>query len=177
MNQKQLHTLINRLVLVQMYRVEAYCKVLETSCQPDLASFFHQSIETGEKLMEQLFAQVNPKHVGETDDTALPADFAFAWNLLPDALRGHDKEHILNQCLLAEDQTLRTYRKLVRGAGGVPAPLRRILSHQWMALCGAAAYLRRLRSTTAKMMAKPWHTSVFLRFLPLTGQPRALAAE
>ncbi len=175
MNQKELHTLVNRLVLVQMYRVEAYRQALETSCQPDLELFFHGSIGAGEKLIEQLFAQINPLHISETEDAALPADFQFVWNLLPDALHGHDKNHVLNQCLMAENQTLRIYRKLIGSASEMPVSMRRLLTRQWIALGSAIAYLRRLKNATAGFLAKPWRTTFSVRFLALAKHQRAIA--
>ena len=175
MNQKELRTLINRLVLVQMYRVEAYREALETSRQPDLEPFFHESIDSGEKLIEQLFAQINPLHISETEDTVLPANFQFVWNLLPDALHGHDKDYILNQCLMAEDQTLRIYRKLIGNTSEVPVSIRRLLTRQWIILCGAIACLRRLKSATVGLLAKPWRATFPIRFLLATGQRRAIA--
>jgi|GEM_PF-5563102 len=129
-NLKQYHTLLNRLLLAQMYRTEAYRKASESATDPELRRFFAENAKTGEMFIEEISLNINPLYITETEDTDIPTQYQRVWTMLPDVLFGAGKNVILDKCLMGENLTIRMYTDALANHGPISAPVRNMLLRQ-----------------------------------------------
>lgn len=126
-NLRQHHTLLNRLLLAQMYRTEAYRKASEAATESEFRSYFAENTRMGEALIEEISGKINPLHITETEDTAIPAQYQRVWNTLPDVLFGHSKNEVLDKYLIGENLTLRLYNEALQNTVDLPIHMREML--------------------------------------------------
>ncbi len=126
-NLKQHHTLLNRLLLAQMYRTEAYRKAADATIDPEFKSFFAENTRMGEMLIEEITGNINPLHITETEDTAIPTQYQRIWSTLPDVLFGSGKNEVLDKYLTGENLTLQLYTQALQELSALPVSVREML--------------------------------------------------
>lgn len=129
-NLKQYHTLLNRLLLAQMYRTEAYRKASDITTDPELRRFFRENLRAGELLIQEISLMINPLLITEAEDTDLALQYQRVWAMLPDILFGTSKNIVLDNYLMGENLTFQLYAEALNHGTEFPATVRKMLTHQ-----------------------------------------------
>lgn len=129
-NLRKYHTSLNRLLLAQMYRTEAYKKASEASVDAKLKSFFKDNARIGKKFIEDISLMINPLLITETEDTDLPPHYQRTWEALPDILFGESKNTILDQYLSGENLSFQLYTEVLGSEDEFPSLVRDVLLSQ-----------------------------------------------
>ena len=140
---KESNTLLNQLLLAQMYRTEAYRKAAEAVADPELRRFFAQNVRSGEGMMDEITRRIDPRHITETDDTALPNAYQRWWNSLPETVVGASRNHIVEHFLTGEKLAVHLYNHTL--AAESAAPVRDMLLRQRETLVQSGDQARHLR--------------------------------
>ncbi len=129
-NLKQYHTLLNRLLLAQMYRTEAYRKASEATSDPYLKQFFVENTRTGERLIEEISLAIHPLYISETEDTAIPTQYQRIWTMLPEFVFGAGKNVVLDKYMEGESMSIHLYTEALTSTATFPVSVREMLLRQ-----------------------------------------------
>jgi hypothetical protein len=151
-NLKQHHTLLNRLLLAQMYRTEAYRKALESTTEPEFRGFFAENTRMGEMLIEEITENINPLYVTETEDTDIPTQYQRVWTMLPDVMFGTGKNELLDNYVTGESLTIRLYNEALQNAAALPINVREMLLRQRVMLMRVVDKARQLKASKLQVM-------------------------
>jgi hypothetical protein len=142
-NPKESNTLLNRLLLAQMYRTEAYRKAVETVADPELRRFFAANVRSGESIMDEITRRIDPRYITETDDTTLPNAYQRWWNSLPETVVGTSRNHTVEHFLTGEKLAVGLYNHALSAESA--EPLRDMLLRQRETLVHTGEQARHLR--------------------------------
>ena len=104
---------LNSLITINNDRIEGYVTASEETESLDLKALFARFIATSQKCKRELVVDVNALGGEAAEGTKNSGKFFRMWMDVKAALRGNDREAILNSCEFGEDEAQDTYEDVL----------------------------------------------------------------
>ncbi|MCC5942140.1 MAG: PA2169 family four-helix-bundle protein [Balneolaceae bacterium] len=112
MNKENIIDELNKLLVVNNYRVEGYKKASDNTDDKDLQTLFPELALTSQKCRFQLISEIEKLGGIADEGTKATGNFFRAWMDVKSALAGNDRKSILNSCKQGEESAIETYENV-----------------------------------------------------------------